>query len=102
MFYTRFASRTERWPGLSFSEKEVRTSQLAKGQKRPFPFSGSIFGLIIKSWEKNSGTQAMVEFVNIADAVKAKKNLNGTFIYADCCSLRVDYGKADKLTVRST
>ena len=43
----------------------------------------------------------MVEFVNIADAVKAKKNLNGTFIYADCCSLRVDYGKADKLTVRS-
>jgi len=42
----------------------------------------------------------MVEFVNIADAVKAKKNLNGTFIYADCCSLRVDYGKADKLTVK--
>ena len=41
----------------------------------------------------------MVEFFNVEDAVKAKKNLNGTYIYADCCSLRVDYGKADKLVV---
>ena len=41
----------------------------------------------------------MVEFINVEDAVKAKKYLNGTFIYANCCSLRVDYGKADKLVV---
>ena len=41
----------------------------------------------------------MVEFSKLEDAVKAKKNLNGTFIYANCCSLRVDFGKADKLLV---
>lgn len=49
---------------------------------------------------RKGGTQAMVEFINVEDAVKAKKYLNGTFIYAHCCSLRVDYGKADKLVVK--
>ena len=41
----------------------------------------------------------MVEFVEKANAVNAKKHLNGTFIYANCCSLRVDYAKPDKLLV---
>ena len=41
----------------------------------------------------------MVEFHAIADAVKAKKNLNGTFIYKNCCALRVDFAKPDKLLV---
>ena len=44
----------------------------------------------------------MVELVNVEDAVKAKKNLNGTMIYAGCCNLRVEYGKADKLVVRKS
>lgn len=49
---------------------------------------------------RKSGVQAMVEYIKLEDAVKAKKKLNGAFIYTGCCSLRVDYAKPDKLTVK--
>ncbi|CAL4121206.1 unnamed protein product [Meganyctiphanes norvegica] len=48
---------------------------------------------------RKRGVQAMVEFNNIETAARAKEGLHGADIYSGCCTLRVEFGKADKLNV---
>jgi len=48
---------------------------------------------------RKRGVQAMVEFRNIETASRAKEGLQGADIYSGCCTLRVEFGKADRLNV---
>lgn len=48
---------------------------------------------------RKKGVQAMVEFRNVQTASRAKEGLQGADIYSGCCTLRVEFGKADKLNV---
>ncbi|XP_042372417.1 heterogeneous nuclear ribonucleoprotein L-like, partial [Plectropomus leopardus] len=48
---------------------------------------------------KRSGVQAMVEFESAEDAQKAKLALNGADIYADCCTLKIEYARPNRLNV---
>lgn len=48
---------------------------------------------------RKRGVQAMVEYKNIETASRAKEGLHGADIYSGCCTLRVEFGKADRLNV---
>lgn len=48
---------------------------------------------------RKKGVQAMVEFRNTQTASRAKEGLQGADIYSGCCTLRVEFGKAEKLNV---
>lgn len=48
---------------------------------------------------RKRGVQAMVEYRNIETASRAKEGLHGADIYSGCCTLRVEFGKADRLNV---
>jgi len=52
-------------------------------------------------FDKGSLVQAMVEFCNLDDAMKAKKTLHGCDIYPDCCTLRIEFGRQEKLNVKA-
>lgn len=49
---------------------------------------------------RKSGVQSMVEFEDIDSATNAKDALQGADIYTNCCTLRIEYAKADRLNVR--
>jgi heterogeneous nuclear ribonucleoprotein L len=44
--------------------------------------------------------QAMVEFHDLEAAVKARQELHGCDIYSGCCTIKMEYAKADRLNVR--
>lgn len=48
---------------------------------------------------KRNFIQALVEFESTEIAIEAKKILNGADIYPDCCTLKVEYAKADSVKV---
>lgn len=52
-------------------------------------------------FDKGNFIQAMVEFRDLEAALKAKKSLHGCDIYPDCCTLRVEFGRQEKLNVKS-
>lgn len=47
-----------------------------------------------------AATQVLVEFDSVSSAARAKASLNGADIYAGCCTLRIEYSKAQRLNVR--
>lgn len=49
---------------------------------------------------RKKSTQAMVEFETVEEASKAMENLQNQDIYSGCCTLKIDYSKAQKLNVR--
>lgn len=49
---------------------------------------------------RRKGTQAMVEFDDINTARRAMEGLQNQDIYSGCCTLRVEFSKAQKLNVR--
>ncbi|KAG5454443.1 Heteroproteinous nuclear ribonucleoprotein L [Clonorchis sinensis] len=49
---------------------------------------------------RKSNIQAMVEFKSVEDARRVKQNLNGADIYSGCCTLKVDYARPTRLTVK--
>jgi len=55
----------------------------------------------IVMFDRGSLIQAMVEFHDLEGALKAKKALHGCDIYPDCCTLRVEFGRQEKLNVRA-
>jgi len=52
-------------------------------------------------FDKGNFTQAMVEFKELETALRAKKTLHGCDIYPDCCTLRIEFGRQEKLNVKS-
>ena len=48
---------------------------------------------------RKNGMQAMVEFDKVETATKAKEELQGCNIYADCCMLKIEFAKQTKLNV---
>ena len=44
---------------------------------------------------KKNAVQAMVEFANVEDAVRAKDNLQGCDIYSGCCTLKITFARAN-------
>merc|ERR1719474_2013223 len=51
-------------------------------------------------FERMNVSQAMVEFDTLETACKARSSLHGCDIYNNCCTMKVEYSKMDKLTVR--
>lgn len=51
-------------------------------------------------FERMNVSQAMVEFDTLEAASKARISLHGCDIYNNCCTMKVEYSKMDKLTVR--
>lgn len=49
---------------------------------------------------RRKGTQAMVEFDDVGTARRAMDGLQNQDIYSGCCTLRVEFSKAQKLNVR--
>jgi len=60
---------------------------------------GNVEKIVI--FDKGSLVQAMVEFDHLDSALKAKKTLHGCDIYPDCCTLRVEFGRQEKLNVKA-
>lgn len=48
---------------------------------------------------RKRGVQAMVEYEDVDQAVRAKQLMDGADIYQGCCTLRVEYAKPSKLNV---
>lgn len=48
---------------------------------------------------RKRGVQAMVEYEDVDQAVRAKRLMDGADIYQGCCTLRVEYAKPSKLNV---
>ncbi|CAG0905787.1 unnamed protein product [Cyprideis torosa] len=48
---------------------------------------------------KKTGVQSMVEFADLEGAKQAKLELEGADIYSNCCTLSIEYAKADRLNV---
>ncbi|XP_025425820.1 heterogeneous nuclear ribonucleoprotein L-like [Sipha flava] len=48
---------------------------------------------------RKRGVQAMVEYEEVDQAVRAKQLMDGADIYQGCCTLRVEYAKPSKLNV---
>ncbi|XP_065175479.1 heterogeneous nuclear ribonucleoprotein L-like [Sycon ciliatum] len=46
-----------------------------------------------------TGIQALVEFASVEQAVRAKQELDGADIYAGCCTLNIEFSKADRVNV---
>eukprot|EP00047_Mylnosiga_fluctuans_P014794 m.41216 g.41216 ORF g.41216 m.41216 type:complete len:512 (-) comp5658_c0_seq1:103-1638(-) len=49
---------------------------------------------------RKNGVQALVEFEDVAAAQRALVNLNGADVYANCCTLKIEFAKCDRLNVR--
>lgn len=52
-------------------------------------------------FDRGSLIQAMVEFRDLEAALKAKKTLHGCDIYPDSCTLKIEFGRQEKLNVKS-
>uniref|UniRef100_A0A2S2NCW6 Heterogeneous nuclear ribonucleoprotein L n=1 Tax=Schizaphis graminum TaxID=13262 RepID=A0A2S2NCW6_SCHGA len=48
---------------------------------------------------RKRGVQAMVEYEEVEQAIRAKQLMDGADIYQGCCTLRVEYAKPSKLNV---
>jgi len=62
----------------------------------------SIVGPVVRvvCFERNTVTQAMVEFDTLENASKARSSLHGADIYSNCCTMKVEYSKMETLTCR--
>lgn len=50
---------------------------------------------------RKNGVQAFVEYDRPESAQRALVQLNGADIYANCCTLKIEYAKCDRLNVRA-
>ncbi|XP_041265634.1 polypyrimidine tract-binding protein 3-like isoform X2 [Onychostruthus taczanowskii] len=62
----------------------------------------SKFGFVLKivMFHKNNQFQALLQYADAMNAYYAKMALDGHCIYTGCCTLRIDFSKFTKLTVK--
>ncbi len=63
----------------------------------------SIIGNVKKIvvFERHNIVQSMVEFESLATASKARQSLHGCDIYNDCCTMKAEFSKLERLNVKS-
>ncbi|XP_041342246.1 polypyrimidine tract-binding protein 3 isoform X6 [Pyrgilauda ruficollis] len=76
--------------------KELRTDN----QPNQAIFSKFGFVLKIVMFHKNNQFQVLLQYADAMNAYYAKMALDGHCIYTGCCTLRIDFSKFTKLTVK--
>jgi len=59
---------------------------------------GNVLKIVI--FEKNAGFQSLIQYSSSQEAAMAKTAMDGKNIYADCCTLRIQYSTLTNLTVK--
>merc|ERR1719370_1736259 len=59
---------------------------------------GKVLRIVV--FQRGAIVQSMVEFDDITSATNAKNQLHGCDIYSGSCTLKVEYGKTDRLNVK--